>query len=289
MFNQQKSGTPLALIFTGFFKEDVKVVNKIIVATLLLISSSSAFAEMACEDLFAVQKARPSEEQINTVIFDLAYLMSERYSKDPQVAAFAKSESQKKISELQSFMTISEIKAKLKSVSVDNSLRKTEQEQLRKNGNEILEYVALKNFLEDNGFKTVNSLEVGSDGFTPLTLAIKKGNVDLVKILLKNGANVNAKNDLNNTPLGRAAEHGNKEIVEILIRNGAKINARNYLKQTAFILAAMYGRTDVVRILFENGAHINAKNFLGETALNRALYYKEKETIKYLNEIGARE
>ena len=53
--------------------------------------------------------------------------------------------------------------------------------------------------------------------------AIKIGNIDKVKNALKNGANVNAKNDAGHTPLIHAINFGEYDVIELLLENGADV------------------------------------------------------------------
>ncbi|MCH7729032.1 MAG: ankyrin repeat domain-containing protein [Planctomycetes bacterium] len=50
------------------------------------------------------------------------------------------------------------------------------------------------------------------------------GELDAVKRLLRDGADVNAKGQTGNTPLYVAAWHGHIEVVEFLIKEGAEVN-----------------------------------------------------------------
>ncbi|WP_264375267.1 ankyrin repeat domain-containing protein [Wolbachia endosymbiont (group B) of Carcina quercana] len=62
-----------------------------------------------------------------------------------------------------------------------------------------------------------------TNGNTPLRFAVRSGNLAEVKILLKKGADVNAKDETYfMTPLHCAAASGHKEIVELLIEKGAE-------------------------------------------------------------------
>ena len=60
------------------------------------------------------------------------------------------------------------------------------------------------------------------EGFTPLFFAARDNNEKLVNILIKHGADVNAKNVEGNTPLSIAEKAGNTKIAKILKTNGAK-------------------------------------------------------------------
>ena len=60
-----------------------------------------------------------------------------------------------------------------------------------------------------------------------LLKAAKDGNIEDVKLLIANGADVNARNKDGETPLHHAASFGHKEIIELLIAKGADVNAKD--------------------------------------------------------------
>ena len=62
--------------------------------------------------------------------------------------------------------------------------------------------------------------------------AVKNGNLDQVKLLISNGANINAETTYKWTPLHYAASHGYLDIAKLLISNGANVNAENTFKWT---------------------------------------------------------
>jgi ankyrin repeat protein len=80
--------------------------------------------------------------------------------------------------------------------------------------------------LIDHG-ANVNDVEVGprrkgnSTRFTPLSAACRIGNMELVKLLIKNGADVNYKNEFNFTVLSEATIQDYYDIVLTLLQNGA--------------------------------------------------------------------
>lgn len=94
----------------------------------------------------------------------------------------------------------------------------------------------------------------------PLKLAIIKGNLDIVKLLIEKGANINVKYDLYNTPLHIAMINGNLEIVKLLIEKGADVNAKNETNDTPLHIAMIKGNHDIVKLLIEKGADINIEN-----------------------------
>ena len=70
------------------------------------------------------------------------------------------------------------------------------------------------------------------------------------------------------TALHIAAWYGHADVVKVLIQNGADVNAVDDDKQTALHKAAEFNRIDVVKVLLENGAHVNIMSTYGETALS---------------------
>ena len=76
---------------------------------------------------------------------------------------------------------------------------------------------------------------------TGLQGAAANGRVRIVKVLLQNGADVNAVNKDKLTPLHRAAEKGHVNVAKVLLQNGADVNAVDEEMTTALHHAAEYG------------------------------------------------
>ncbi|KAK7495461.1 hypothetical protein BaRGS_00013400, partial [Batillaria attramentaria] len=95
---------------------------------------------------------------------------------------------------------------------------------------------------------------------TPLHVACRIGNEDLLKFLLNKGADVKAKNDKGFTPLHTACKYGNQVAVKRLIAKGANVNAVGEDELSPLHLACQYGRTDVLDELLRLGAQIEAKD-----------------------------
>ena len=68
---------------------------------------------------------------------------------------------------------------------------------------------------------------------------------DRIKLLLENGADINAKDGVGNTPLMWAANKGYLEIARFLVENGADIDARNNANWTALISAMQSDRFEM--------------------------------------------
>ncbi|XP_048589891.1 oxysterol-binding protein-related protein 1 isoform X2 [Nematostella vectensis] len=92
--------------------------------------------------------------------------------------------------------------------------------------------------------------------------------------------NCRGKSKANNgwTPVLLASYFGHKDVVEILIKAGADINAQNGMGYTALHLASFTGRTAVVLLLLENNADVTIINGEGKTPSQVA----NKDEIKQL-------
>ena len=133
---------------------------------------------------------------------------------------------------------------------------------------------------------------IGDDywGWTPLHLATQKGYTGVVELLLSSGASTEVKDRLSGTTLLHgAAEYGHTGMVELLLnfRQGASIEARNNLGYTPLHFAASKGHTVVVGLLLEKGASINAKDGFDSTPLHNAAINGHTSTVKLLLEKGA--
>ena len=101
---------------------------------------------------------------------------------------------------------------------------------------------------------------VDEDGETPLHHAAVVGKVNTMDILLENGADVNAATaHANTTPLHLACRNGHADVAEWLLRNGATMtNMTARYSWTALDYAAMNRFVDVVKVLIQHGADVNA-------------------------------
>ncbi|XP_070548778.1 GA-binding protein subunit beta-1-like [Ptychodera flava] len=83
--------------------------------------------------------------------------------------------------------------------------------------------------LLDDGFDDVNGRDYfrGLYESTALHAASKGGHADVAEVLIKHGADVNAKNDDESTALHEASKGGHADVAEVLIKHGADVNAKN--------------------------------------------------------------
>jgi uncharacterized protein len=126
------------------------------------------------------------------------------------------------------------------------------------------------------------------DGFTALGLASFFGQLPIVKLLLEKKANPNvpSNNPYKVTPLHSACAISQYEIIELLIRHGADVNAKQMQGVTPLHSAAHNGQTKIIKLLIENGADVNSKMENGQTPLVMANEKGFQETAALIIEHG---
>lgn len=121
--------------------------------------------------------------------------------------------------------------------------------------------------LLDNGAQ-VNSRDIA--GLTPLHHAVAR--IDVVTLLLDRGAEVDAVSDRDFTPLHYAVSNGvSIEIITLLLTRGAQVDASNEEGFTSLHYEVMNGANiDVLTLLLTRGAQVNMADASGLTALHYA-------------------
>ena len=115
-------------------------------------------------------------------------------------------------------------------------------------------------------------------GWTPLHHAAWNNAAATAEVLLKQGADIHATNKNGWTPLHWGALNNATSTAEVLLKNGADVNAKNKDGDTPLHHAARNSNYNTVEVLLRNGANVNAKNKNGDTPL----HWAEKESMKRL-------
>jgi Ankyrin repeats (3 copies) len=110
-------------------------------------------------------------------------------------------------------------------------------------------------FLLEKGVNPSAYLSGNTSGY-PMIGPVVDGNAEMLRLFIKHGADINVSDPRHgSTPLHRASGWGRFNIVKILIENGANINARNNEGQTPLYRAERYGKNeDVEDYLKSKGA-----------------------------------
>ncbi len=130
---------------------------------------------------------------------------------------------------------------------------------------------------------------------TPLHHAAEHNQVGAIELLVKEAANVDAKDADGWTPLLLAAVEGHGSAVEALCASGADVSLRvkthfcvEHDDYSALDLASFYGWTGVMKTLIAYRSDVNALSWKGYSSLHKAAEGGEVAAIDVLVEAGAR-
>lgn len=130
----------------------------------------------------------------------------------------------------------------------------------------------------------VNAKDLAED--TSLHHAARKGNIQLVKLLIENGASINEQNNKGKTSLHLACENGDSDLIRFFITSGADIQVRDDHQNTSLMIACQSGDLEKVKLLVNN-QNVNDKNDEDRTPLMFASKSGNAELVKILLEKGA--
>ena len=152
-------------------------------------------------------------------------------------------------------------------------------------------------------------------GQTPLMIAAAKGNLRLVKLLLKMGADATICDHSGSSALGYALISGHPDIiillkqhkatggkeeqmlqavaagdtakVELFIQNGMGVKGVDSIGQTAALIAALHGQETMLKLLIDYGVKIDESNKCERRLLNLAVAHNNDDAVRLLIKHGA--
>ncbi|KAJ7185146.1 ankyrin repeat-containing domain protein [Mycena haematopus] len=130
----------------------------------------------------------------------------------------------------------------------------------------------------------INTLNKEGSG---LSLASCMGNIEIVDLLLKKGADINLEVEYYGSALGAAAFQGILDVVSFLLKKGADVNITNGHYGSVLEAAAYQGSLATVSLLLEHGANINLVGGHYGSALEAAAYQGSLKIVSFLLENGA--
>jgi|APThiThiocy_cv2_1041547.scaffolds.fasta_scaffold01188_32 ankyrin repeat protein len=131
------------------------------------------------------------------------------------------------------------------------------------------------------------------EGRTALLLATRQDQVEIARLLIEAGADVNAKDTIQDTPFLFAGAEGRDAILRLILATGkANLRDTNRYGGVALIPAAHHGHPSTVRILLDTDIDIDHVNNLGWTALIEAVILSDggpvhQEIVGLLVDAGA--
>jgi len=126
------------------------------------------------------------------------------------------------------------------------------------------------------------------DGCTPLFVAAARQDLDVLRMLVEAGADVDERDEQKGaTVLHWTAYHGLEAACRLLLNAGAAVDSREMCGQTPLHWAARKGRDDVIRTLLAFGADLDAEDTGRRTPLQYAIEQRCRSTVALLAGLGA--
>ncbi len=119
--------------------------------------------------------------------------------------------------------------------------------------------------------------------------AANKGDVAKVRKFLASGVDVNAKTEYGGTALAFACDRGNVELAKLLIENGADVDTKDsFYSATPMSWAMMHGHLDILELLVNAGATVESSLLMmgiqkGHVGLVKAMINSDSMTKELLN------
>ena len=120
---------------------------------------------------------------------------------------------------------------------------------------------------------------------TPLLVALENEDINTVNLLINHGSDVNyvRKRSGRITLLMESVIRNNKEIMLALLNANARVNdVTKITGNNALILATIHDSDECLKILIERGANVNERNNNGETALSVAAKFGSVKSVQTL-------
>jgi ankyrin repeat protein len=145
--------------------------------------------------------------------------------------------------------------------------------------------------VEQNVMDLMNAASGDNVGMRPLHWACTEGSIPHVALLLKNGADMEAKDNSGCTPLLIAAQYGQVEVVAYLLKNGSNIQAVDTSRDTALHWAAYKGSIQVCGLLsYYQKLDWSTQDAYGQTPIHLASLRGHTTVVRYiLNNLRSKE
>jgi ankyrin repeat protein len=124
----------------------------------------------------------------------------------------------------------------------------------------------------------------GDGEFSPFVAAAANGRKEIVEFLLSNHADINSKNEMDDTALSCAATRNDMELAKFLLSHGAEVNTRNKFGYTPLYeaMSAIPWRSDMSTLLLAHGADPNIGDNDGSTPLHHASTWIRADKAEFL-------
>ncbi len=128
---------------------------------------------------------------------------------------------------------------------------------------------------------------IDSDGYTVLHMAAYVDDAGIFIRFIKNGVDVNARNNKGDTPLKYCALFGAWKEARLLIHCGAAVDIADNNGDTALHTAILSANPDMAELLLNAGASTDVQNSQGKTPMHWADCYQDEKCKNLLIQHGA--
>ena len=130
------------------------------------------------------------------------------------------------------------------------------------------------------------NLQINKGYYFPFELAVKCGNMEAIRYFIEKGFNINKKYE--KEPLLFHALDKNVEVIKLLLDNGANIKLKGeFGRSVLHAIAVLYYYNETIeenaKYLISQGADLNAKDSCKETILELAIKREKEEYIQLIN------
>ena len=141
------------------------------------------------------------------------------------------------------------------------------------------EHIELSKLLVERGadVDALNSVK-----WTPLHIACHLGHLDTVKWLLASGASPNSQSEKSWTPLHLAVNHGHLKVAQKLLECNAEVHFRDHHGSSPLHYASQLGYSEVVQLLMDHNADAKVRDGDGDTPLHSAAFGGQLEVSRIL-------
>jgi ankyrin repeat protein len=130
-------------------------------------------------------------------------------------------------------------------------------------------------------------VDVRGRGYTPLGLAARNNNIEVLRLLLRAGADPDRKSDDGDFPIHAAVRSGHVNVVEALLKAGVDLMRFDREGLSPLALAATYGNERIAKLLLDAGAPVDWGDKQQRSPLWWALYRNQQDMARYLVKRGA--
>jgi ankyrin repeat protein/L-ascorbate metabolism protein UlaG (beta-lactamase superfamily) len=116
--------------------------------------------------------------------------------------------------------------------------------------------------------------------------AVSGGQPEMVKKLIALGADLNYKNEMDESLLFRAGIVGNQDTIKLLVEHGLDINHKNKYEQTPILMAVQGGNVEVLKYFKSKGVDLKQKAGGDMSLLHLAVFSRKADPINYLLDEG---